>query len=81
MSTFLHPLLIASQKGEDFHNGGGIIQQADKLVFYEDDLEPGDVAIYSGRTEHGVFNVDAEQVLDLSRLNGRSSILASLFKC
>ena len=80
LSTFLHPLLIFDEKGKDFKTGGGIIKHKDEIIFYEDDLEPGDVAIYNGRTEHGVYNIDQEEVLDLEKFNGRSSVLVSLFK-
>ena len=80
LKTFLHPLLIFDEKGKDFKTGGGIIKYKEKIIFYEDDLKPGDVAIYNGRTEHGVYNIDENELLDLQSFNGRSSVLVSLFK-
>ena len=80
LPCFLHPLLICSKKGRDFENGGGIIKYNNEILFYEDTLEPGDVVIYNGRVEHGVYNVDANKTLDLTKFNGRSSLLVSLFK-
>tara|TARA_B100001057_G_C22828856_1_gene942519 strand:- start:1426 stop:2205 length:780 start_codon:yes stop_codon:yes gene_type:complete len=80
LTTFLHPLMIFDQKGKDFNTGGGIIKYRDEIIFYEDTLQPGDVAIYNGRTEHGVYNIDKEEILDLNSFNGRSSVLVSLFK-
>ena len=80
LKTFMHPLLIVDQKGEDFKTGGGIIRHNNKIIFYEDHLKPGDIAIYNGKSEHGVYNVDQEEKLDLDTFNGRSSILVSLFK-
>ena len=80
LKTFLHPLLIMDQKGKDFKTGGGIIRYKDEIIHYEDYLKPGDIAIYNGRTQHGVYNIDQEEKLDLETFNGRSSILVSLFK-
>jgi len=80
LSTYLNPLIIFDKKGENFKTGGGIIKYNNEIIFYEDTLEPGDLVIYNGRTEHGVYNIDQEEILDLSNFNGRSSILASLFK-
>ncbi len=80
LKTFLHPLLIFDKKGEDFQTGGGMLKYKDEVVFYENELDPGDVAIYNGRTEHGVYNIDQEEILNLDNFNGRSSVLVSLFK-
>ncbi len=80
LSTYLNPLIIFDKKGEDFKTGGGIIKYNDEIIFYEDTLEPGDLVIYNGKTEHGVYNIDQEEILNLKNFNGRSSILASLFK-
>ena len=80
LKTFLNPLLIFDKKGEDFKTGGGIIRYKDEIIFYEDELDPGDVAIYDGRSEHGVYNIDQEEILDLKSFNGRSSVLVTLFK-
>ena len=71
---------IFDKKGDDFYNGGGIIKYKEEIIFYEDTLEPGDLAIYNGRTEHGVYNIDQNEILDLNEFNGRSSVLVSLFK-
>ena len=67
----MHPLLIVDQKGEDFKTGGGIVRHNNKIIFYEDHLKPGDIAIYNGKSEHGVYNVDQEEKLDLDTFNGR----------
>lgn len=80
LKTFMHPLLIVDQKGKDFNTGGGIVRYDNEIIFYEDHLKPGDIAIYNGRSEHGVYNVDYEENLDLETFNGRSSVLVSLFK-
>jgi len=80
LKTFMSPLLIVDEKGKDFKSGGGVISYNNKLIFYEDYLKPGDIAIYNGKTQHGVYNVDEDKKLDLTSFNGRSSILVSLFK-
>jgi hypothetical protein len=80
LKTFMHPLLIVDQKGKDFHSGGGVVMYDNEIIYYEDYLSPGDIAVYNGRTEHGVFNIDEEEELNLDTFNGRSSILVSLFK-
>jgi hypothetical protein len=80
LKTFLLPLLIMDQKGKDFKTGGGIVRYKDEIIHYEDYLKPGDIAIYNGKTQHGVYNIDQEEKLDLETFNGRSSILVSLFK-
>ena len=49
LKTFLHPLLIFDEKGKDFKTGGGIIKYKEKIIFYEDDLKPGDVAILENK--------------------------------
>ena len=80
LKTFMHPLLIVDEKGKDYKTGGGIVRYKDEIIFYEDHLKPGDIAIYNGRSEHGVFNIDQEEKIDLDSFNGRSSILVTLFK-
>lgn len=80
LKTFLLPLLIMDQKGKDFKTGGGIVRYKDEIIHYEDYLKPGDIAIYNEKTQHGVYNIDQEEKLDLETFNGRSSILVSLFK-
>ena len=80
LNTYMQPLLIFSQKGKDFKSGGGFIEYKDEIITYDDYLLQGDIAIYNGNTMHGVYNVDEDNLLDLTKYNGRSSLLVTLFK-
>ena len=77
---FYQPLIIMSQKGEDFDVGGGVVQIGEKLYEYEDFGERGDIVIYDGSTLHGVNDIDPHLPYNQRSGSGRYSGLATLYK-
>jgi hypothetical protein len=73
-------LLLLTEKGTDFHEGGAYVDIGDDRLFYEDVCRSGDVVVYDGRTMHGVADIDPMEPLDLTRLSGRAAGIVSLFK-
>ncbi|TRU11012.1 MAG: hypothetical protein EWV75_12920 [Microcystis wesenbergii Mw_QC_S_20081001_S30D] len=71
---------ILSQKGEDFEQGGGFIEEQGKRIILDDYISPGDIVIYDGSTLHGVEDIDPHKVLDLETVSGRLSAFVSLYK-
>ncbi len=73
-------LLLLTEKGVDFHEGGAYVEVGEQRLFYEDACQSGDVVVYDGRTMHGVADVDPMEPLDLTHLSGRAVGIVSLFR-
>jgi hypothetical protein len=78
--TYFQPLLLLTEKGVDFQEGGAYVEVDDERFYYEDFCQAGDVVVYDGRSVHGVADVDPLSDLDLVRCSGRLVALASLFR-
>ena len=79
MEKFIQILLLVTQKGEDFKEGGAFIEIEGKNVNLEDNFGRGDIIIYDGRSNHGVEDIDTDHILDFNSVNGRIAALASLY--
>jgi hypothetical protein len=77
---YFQPMLLLTEKGVDFHEGGAYVDIGEDRVLYEDVCQSGDVVVYDGRSIHGVSDVDPLAPLDLTQLNGRLVALATIFK-
>lgn len=80
IASYYHPFLVMSRKGEDFEKGGGFFELNGQRIFFEEHCQLGDIAIYDGRTVHGVEEVDSHKPLDLSSFNGRMAGFVSLYR-
>jgi hypothetical protein len=78
--AYYQPLLLLTEKGQDFGTGGAYVDIGDERFLYEDSCQAGDVVVYDGRSIHGVSDIDPYEPLDLARFTGRAVALASLFK-
>jgi hypothetical protein len=78
--TYFQPLLLLTEKGVDFKEGGAYVEVDEERFYYEDFCQAGDVVVYDGRSVHGVADVDPYCDLDLARCSGRLVALASLFR-
>ena len=78
--NYFQPILVMSQKGSDFQNGGGVAMVGGELVEYEDFCEFGDIAIYDVSTVHGVNEVDLDRPFQQRSSSGRYSGLVTLYK-
>lgn len=77
---FYQILVLLSRKGIDFMNGGGfVISDEDKKVDLEVEGGFGSLVIFDGRTAHGVDDVDPDQIIDFSKLDGRLAAFVSLY--
>ncbi len=77
---YFQPLLLLTEKGSDFHEGGAYVDVGDDRIYYEDFCRAGDVVVYDGRSMHGVSDIDPLEPLDLTALSGRAAALVSLFR-
>jgi hypothetical protein len=77
---YYQPLLLLTEKGLDFSEGGAYVDVGDDRLFYEDGCRAGDVVVYDGRSMHGVSDIDPLEPLDLAHFSGRAVALATLFK-
>ena len=78
--SYFQPLLLLTEKGVDFQEGGAYIEVDDERFYYEDFCQAGDVVVYDGRSVHGVADIDPLCDLELARCSGRVVALASLFR-
>ena len=79
-TDFYQVLLLMTQKGEHYKTGGGFVDIDGKRIYLEDHFDQGDIAVYDGRTHHGVEDIDPHEMLDLNTLNGRATAFVTLFK-
>ena len=77
---YFQPLLILSERGSDYFEGGAYIDRGEERILYESACRAGDVIVYDGRTVHGVADVDPLEPLDLAQFTGRIAAFASLFR-
>ncbi len=80
LGSFYQPLVLLSQKGVDFEQGGGFARVGDERISYEDHSQKGDVVIYDTSTIHGVDDVDPHLPFRQDSLAGRMSGLVTMFK-
>jgi hypothetical protein len=78
--AYFQVLLVLSEKGRDFDDGGAYVDVGDERRMYEGDCLTGDVIVYDGRSIHGVADIDPMKPLELQRLTGRVVGMASLFR-
>jgi hypothetical protein len=77
---FYQICVLLSRKRTDFFSGGGVIVDSheDKI-----DLETqggfGSLILFDGRTYHGVEDVDLDQVIDFTRVDGRLAAFVNLY--
>jgi len=77
---YYQPLLLLTEKGQDFTTGGAYVDVGETRLFYEEGCRAGDLVVYDGRSMHGVSDIDPLEPLDLVRFTGRAVALASLFR-
>jgi hypothetical protein len=84
LPLFFQPVLVMSKKGDgedcDFITGGGFFEVASERYYYEADCELGDIVIYSGRTIHGVADIDLHIPFDSTSSRGRLAGFVTLYK-
>ncbi len=79
LEKFLQIILLITQKGKDFKNGGAFIETDGRYLNLEDFYGSGDILIYDGRTVHGVDDIDPGKLLNFSKVTGRVVAMASLY--
>ncbi len=77
---FYQPVMVLSKKGEDFDTGGGFAEVHGQVVEYEDYTELGDIVVYDTLTTHGVYDIDPHKVFRQDSIEGRISVLVTLYK-
>lgn len=66
------PLLMMSELGRDFEDGGIFVRGADgEMVFIEKYTRPGDVVLFSPKLAHGVATIDPKKDADWLSFEGR----------
>ena len=80
LSKFIQLVLLMTQKGDDFEQGGAFVTSGQTRLDLESVAQIGDVLVYDGRSEHGVDDIDPHLVPSLTELQGRIVALASLYK-
>jgi hypothetical protein len=77
---FYQMLVLLSRKQVDFVTGGGVLVSfADKKVDVEIEGGFGTMIFYDGRTQHGVEDIDPDQIIDFTRPDGRLAALVNLY--
>lgn len=78
--NYFQVMLIMTQKGVDFEEGGGFIMQGEKRWIFEEHCQQGDIIIYDSQSFHGVADIDPHKPLNLDTLSGRLAAFVSLYR-
>jgi hypothetical protein len=65
------PILVMSEKGNDFKEGGAYVKYEGEKVFIEDHAEIGDVVFFKASLEHGVDKIDSQSEASWLDFKGR----------
>ncbi|MGH8728015.1 MAG: hypothetical protein ACREV9_07625 [Burkholderiales bacterium] len=79
LKDYYQMYLLMSKKGVDFFKGGAFIDRGGRGIEYEAACEIGDIMVYSGRSRHGVADIDPLEPLDLVTFSGRVVAMVTLF--
>lgn len=72
--------VLLSRKTVDFMNGGGfVISGRGEKVDLETEGGLGAMVIFDGRTDHGVDDIDTDEVIDFSKPDGRLAAFVNLY--
>ena len=77
---FYQFILNMSQLGIDFKKGGAYIKKNKKIIYLEKFLKSGDILVYNGSSDHGVYEVDPNHKIEMSKLNGRVILMNSFYQ-
>lgn len=78
-AQYIQAILVMSEKGVDFKEGGAYVVRDGKKVFYEDKCQIGDIVMYDGSTVHGVDDIDPTSRFSPLSLEGRMAAFVTLF--
>lgn len=78
---FLQFAVLLSSKGIDFYEGGSfVVSMGGEKIMLDDKGEAGTLVIFDGRLNHGVDDIDPDQVLDWKNEKGRIAIFSNLYE-
>jgi hypothetical protein len=77
--AFIQLLLLLSERGTDYHEGGAFVECDGKRIDSEAGTRSGDVVVYDGATVHGVSDIDPTLTFDAADLRGRAVALATIY--
>jgi len=78
---YIQVLFLMSEKGKDFHTGGGFIYDlSDRYIDIEEEFGFGTMFFFDGRIAHGVKDVDPLDDFSLDSTKGRMAALTTLYQ-
>ena len=77
---FYQFILNMSQLGKDFKKGGAYIKKNNQIIYLEKFLKSGDILDNNGTSNHGVYEVDPDHKIEMSKLNGRVILMNSFYQ-
>ena len=78
--AYIQLLLLLTERGTDYQDGGAFIMQNGEYVDTETATQTGDILVYDGATMHGVSDIDSNKVFDANDLRGRAVSLVTIYK-
>lgn len=76
----LQLLLFVTERGVDFSEGGAFLQNNKQQLDIESIAKSGDIAVYNGKSFHGVKDIDPFLPLQLTEIRGRVVALVTIYK-
>jgi len=78
---FLQVAMSLSKRGNDFESGGFFVKnRIGRVIDIDEKSEVGSIVCFDGKLEHGILDVDSDQVLDWAANTGRMAIFSMLYQ-
>jgi hypothetical protein len=78
--AFYQLLVPLSKKGEHFTSGGGVmVDKSGNKIDTDELVGMSGILVFDGRTQHGVEDVDPDQILDFESPKGRLAAVCNLY--
>ena len=78
-APLLQLVLLVTQRGLDFKEGGAYLIHNGKEIDVESQVHSGDILIYDGNSYHGVADIDPFKTLNTASIRGRVVALVTIY--
>jgi hypothetical protein len=77
---FYQVMVPLSVKGRDFAEGGGVlVTKQDERISTDETAGLGTIVVFDGRIQHGVDDVDPQEIVNFHDMGGRLAAFANLY--
>ena len=77
---FIQVATTLSNRGKDFNSGGGfLVDRRGQSVYLESEDNAGSLVVFDGSVDHGVEDIDPDQLMTFESTAGRIALFVNLY--